>query len=198
MEKTLIKAKEALNNHGVIAFPTETVMGLAVYYDDRTAYDKLNRIKRRPEDKPYTMMVKDIYQIDKYAIIDERIKKVIKAFMPGPITLLLSAKDDLPSWVTHNSGVIGIRIPENEIGLALLKVLDKPILVPSANRSGEKPAINSKEVEVIFHNEVDFIISGEAGLAKPSTIISMLNNEMKVVREGPIKKEEIERIYKNL
>ena len=196
METELILAKKALDNHGVVAFPTETVMGLAIYFDDKLAYDKLNAIKRRPEDKPYTMMIKDIYEIDKYAQVSEKTSKIIRAFMPGPITLLLPAKDGLPQWVTHNSGVIGIRIPNNEIGLALLKAVEKPLLVPSANRSGEQPALDSDGVKDIFHNEVDFIISGKANLDKPSTIVSLVNDEVKVVREGPIALSQIEEVFK--
>ena len=191
MKDELALAKKALENHGVIAFPTETVMGLAIYFDDKQAYEKLNLIKRRPEAKPYTMMVKDIYEIDKYAIVDDKTRKIINAFMPGPITLLLPAKDGLPEWVTHNSGTIGIRIPVNDIGLALLKEVEKPLLVPSANRSGEAPALTSKDVENIFHNEVDFIISGASNLDKPSTIVDLTKEDIKVVREGPISLEQL-------
>ena len=191
MKQEFLKAKQALDKHGVIAFPTETVMGFAVYYDDEAAYNKLNKIKRRPEDKPYTLMVKDIYEIDKYAHVDDEVRKIINKYMPGPITLLLKAKEGLPSWVTHNSGIIGIRMPSNEIGLALLKAVEKPLLVPSANRSGEKPALNSKEVELLFHDEIDYIVSGSADLAKPSTIVDLSKQEVKVVREGPISLQEI-------
>lgn len=191
MEKEFILAKKALDNHGVIAFPTETVMGLAIYFDDKEAYEKLNFIKRRPEDKPYTMMVSDINRIDNYAYVSPKARKIINAFMPGSITLLLPAKEGLPTWVTHNSGVIGIRVPSNKIGLALLKAVDKPLLVPSANRSGDKPALDSKEVEEIFQNDVDFIVPGKANLDKPSTIVSLINDEVKVVREGPISIEQI-------
>ena len=197
MNKELELAKIALDNHGVIAFPTETVMGLAVYYDDYEAYIKLNTIKRRPEDKPYTMMVKSKEEIKKYALIDDRIQKIISAFMPGPITLLLPSKNDLPNWVTHSGSTVGIRMPSNEIGLALLKIVEKPLLVPSANRSGEKPALNSKEVADIFDKEVDFIISGEANLDKPSTIIDLTGKEIKVVREGPITLEQIQNVLKS-
>lgn len=191
MEKEFILAKKALDNHGVIAFPTETVMGLAIYFDDKEAYEKLNFIKRRPEDKPYTMMVSDINRIDNYAYVSPKARKIINAFMPGSITLLLPAKEGLPTWVTHNSGVIGIRVPSNKIGLALLKAVDKPLLVPSANRSGDKPALDSKEVEEIFQNDIDFIVPGKANLDKPSTIVSLINDEVKVVREGPISIEQI-------
>lgn len=191
MAKDLKLAKKALENHGVIAFPTETVMGLAVYYDDFIAYNKLNKIKQRPEDKPYTTMVKSQNEISKYAIVDERTQKIIDAFMPGPITLLLPAKAGLPEWVTHGGGVIGIRMPANDIGLALLKEVGKPILVPSANKSGKKPAINSEEVKVFFHNELDYIVEGEANLDKPSTILDLTKDDVKVVREGPISLSEI-------
>ena len=191
------KAKEALYKHGVIAFPTETVMGLGVLYNDRIAYDKLNEIKRRPEDKPYTLMVKDVNDISKYALIDERTQRVIDAFMPGSITILVPVKEDaVPEYVTHGTGIIGIRVPENKEALEVLKEAKLPLLVPSANRSGEKPALSDKEVKEIFGDEVDCVVSGQAKLAKPSTIVSLVNGEVKVLREGPISEEKILKIYK--
>ena len=102
-------AKERLLNHGVVAFPTETVMGLGVVFDDFEAYQKLNNIKRRPEDKPYTMMVKSTAEIQKYAVINEVTQRVIDAFMPGSITILVPVKENsVPDYVTHNTNVIGI------------------------------------------------------------------------------------------
>ena len=190
------QAKEALYKHGVIAFPTETVMGLGVLYNDRIAYDKLNEIKRRPEDKPYTLMVKDVNDISEYALIDERTQRVIDAFMPGSITILVPVKRDaVPEYVTHGTGIIGIRIPENKEALEVLKEAKLPLLVPSANRSGEKPALSDKEVKEIFGDEVDYVVSGQAKLAKPSTIVSLVNGEVKVLREGPISEEKILKIY---
>lgn len=190
------QAKEALYKHGVIAFPTETVMGLGVLYNDRIAYDKLNEIKRRPEDKPYTLMVKDVNDISEYAIIDERTQRVIDAFMPGSITILVPVKEDaVPEYVTHGTGIIGIRVPENKEALEVLKEAKLPLLVPSANRSGEKPALSDKEVKEIFGDEVDYVVSGQAKLAKPSIIVSLVNGEVKVLREGPISEEKILKIY---
>ena len=196
MEKEFGQAEEALNNHGVIAFPTETVMGLGVYFDDEEAYNKMNQIKRRPEDKPYTMMVKKVGEINKYAVLDLRAQKIIKAFMPGPITLLLPAKEGLPNQVTHGGNVIGIRIPTHKKALELLGFLDKPLLVPSANRSGETPAKNSEEVKEIFGDEVDFIVEGSAETDVPSTIVDLTKDELKVVREGAITLEEIKAVLK--
>ena len=186
------EALEALNNHQVIAFPTETVFGLGVFYDDQNAYELLNQIKRRREDKPYTLMLYDISEISKYAFIKEKYLPVLKKFMPGPLTVLLKSKDSVPGYVTHNSGVIGIRIPENKEALELLKAVKKPLLVPSANRADQKPATNDEEVRAIFDNEVAVIIKGKAVGGLPSTIIDLTGEQIKLIRKGPITLEEIE------
>ena len=193
MENLYKLAKTALNEHQVIAFPTETVFGLGVYYDDEQAYQLLNKVKRRREDKPYTLMLYDVDQIEKYAFIDEKVKNALKRFMPGPLTLLLRSKDNVPNYVTHNTGIIGVRITENKEALDLLKYLEKPLLVPSANRADQKPAMNSDEVKEIFQDEIKVIIPGKAIGGLPSTIIDLTGNEIKLIRQGPITLEDIKK-----
>ena len=178
--------KKALENHGVIAFPTETVMGLGVFYDDFEAYNKLNKVKNRPEDKPYTMMLGDTKNIAKYAYVDDRANKIIDAFMPGSITVLLKAKANVPGYVTHNTGIIGIRVPSLEDIQDMLNKVGKPLLVPSANKSGEKPAFNSEEVKNIFKDELDYIVEGKCIGGVPSTLVDLTNDNIKILREGPI------------
>ena len=185
----------ALLSGKVVAFPTETVMGLCVVYNDRKAYGLLNHIKCRPEDKPYTMMVSQIEEIDKYAYVDEKVRKVINHFMPGSLTILLKAKENVPDYVTHKSGVIGIRIPTNEEALELLKRVKVPLLVPSANKSGEKPALDSDEVRVIFTDELGGVIDGKAKGEIPSTIVDFSKNNPVLLRKGPITFENIVDIY---
>ena len=193
MKPNFIKAKEILESSKVIAFPTETVMGLGVYFDDFKAYELLNSIKRRPEDKPYTLMLGNIEDIEKYAYVDNRAKKVINTFMPGEITILLRSKDCVPSYVTHGTGVIGIRVPNKEDLLELLNFVKKPLLVPSANRSGEKPAMSSDEVKEIFKDEVYIAIEGKAIGGVPSTLVDLTDKEVKIYREGNIKLEDIKK-----
>ena len=186
-------AKKALNNHQVIAFPTETVFGLGVYYDDESAYELMNKIKRRREDKPYTLMLYDVDEINKYAYINKGVLNALKKFMPGPLTLLLKSKDNVPGYVTHNTGIIGVRIPENKEALDLLKYLEKPLLVPSANRAGEKPAMNDEEVKQIFNDEVAVIIPGKSVGGLPSTIIDLTGEEIKLIRQGPFSVDDIKK-----
>lgn len=185
------KIKKALNKHGIIAFPTETVMGLGVFYDDFEAYEKLNKVKQRREDKPYTMMLGDPKKITKYAYVDHNARKLISAFMPGSVTLLLHAKENVPSYVTHGTGVVGVRVPSLVEILDMLNQLGKPLLVPSANKAGEKPAFNSEEVKNIFGNEIDYVVEGECVGGVASTIIDLTTPEVKIIREGPVTKEMI-------
>ena len=172
-------------------------MGLACVFDDYDAYSKLNQIKRRPEDKPYTLMLKNKHEINKYAVISSSIQRVIDAFVPGSITLLVPLKvGSVPEFVTHGMPILGVRVPENEESLAVLNAIDKPLLVPSANRSGEAPALTSEEVLKIFGDEVDFVVSGEAKKSRPSTIVDLTKPTLKVVREGPISEAEILEVWK--
>ena len=191
MKKIYQEALEALNNHQVIAFPTETVFGLGVFYDDEEAYNLLNQIKRRKEDKPYTMMLSKAEDIFKYAIVDSRYLNLIKKYMPGSLTILVKSKDNVPNYITHNTGVIGIRIPTNEEALTLLEYVKKPLLVPSANRADEKPALTDKEVKDIFKDEVKVVVPGKTCQGQPSTIIDLTSSQIKLIRKGPISLEEL-------
>ena len=187
-------AFEALSNHRVIAFPTETVFGLGIFYDDEEAYHLLNKIKNRREDKPYTMMLFDVKEISKYAFIRDKYLPIINKYMPGSLTILVNAKDSVPAYVTHNTGIIGIRIPSNKEALDLLKFVKKPLLVPSANKADQKPALSADEVKAIFKDEIEVIIPGEISSGNPSTIIDLTGDEIKLIRKGPIPLEELNRL----
>ena len=194
MEKLFNKALEALNNHQVIAFPTETVFGLGVFYDDEKAYNLLNQVKNRREDKPYTMMLSDVKEISNYAFIRDKYLPIINKYMPGSLTLLVNAKSCVPAYVTHNTGVIGIRIPSNKEALDLLKFVKKPLLVPSANKADQKPALSADEVKTIFNDEIAVVIPGEISSGEPSTIIDITGDEIKLIRKGPIPLKELNRL----
>lgn len=196
MTSMLKEAKKALEESKVISFPTETVMGLGVFFDDYQAYLRLNEIKRRPEDKPYTLMLSSADDISKYAHISKQAEKIIEAFMPGPVTLLLKSKENVPGYVTHNTGVIGVRVPDMPLINELIAFVGKPLLVPSANRSGEKPFTKAIDVKNEFKDELGYIVMEDALGEKPSTIIDLTGEDVKIIREGPISLKDIERIMK--
>ena len=188
------KIKKCLTDHRIIAFPTETVMGLGIYFDDEIAFENLNRIKGRPSDKPYTLMLANKQNIQEFAYLNDKDKLIIDAFMPGPITILLRSKPNLPKWVDLGTGIIGVRVPDYEESLKVLNAAGKPLLVPSANKSGENPALNGLEVKNIFGDEVGYIIEGEAGKQKPSNIVDLTKGKINIIREGPITFEDINKV----
>ena len=193
MNSVYQEALKALNNHQVIAFPTETVFGLGVFYDDQEAYELLNKVKQRREDKPYTMMLASADDISKYADVNNKYQKLISKFMPGSLTILVKSKENVPHYVTHNTGVIGIRVPSNKEALDLLKAVKKPLLVPSANKADQKPALNENEVKAIFKDEIAVVVPGKISSGEPSTIVDLTGDEIKLVRKGPISLEELNR-----
>lgn len=197
MKNILEDALKALNEHQVIAFPTETVFGLGVFYDDYQAYNLLNKVKNRHEDKPYTMMLYDINEINKYADVDKKYLPIIEKYMPGSLTILVKAKENVPNYVTHNTKIIGIRIPSNKEALDLLSFVKKPLLVPSANKADQKPALNDEEVKAIFGKEISVIIPGKAIGGQASTIIDLTGHEIKLIRKGPIPLEELNLLINN-
>lgn len=190
------EAAEILRNGGLIGFPTETVFGLGVIFDNKDAYSRLINVKRRPPEKPFTLMLADPKDVKKYAELNEVSKKLVKAFMPGQFTLITKAKSGLPSWCVSKEGNIGIRIADYQMVRDLIRLTGKPLLVPSANKSGEPPANTTKEVEIIFKDELDAIVEGETTSKTPSTIVMVNDEYTDVIRDGVITIDEIRKVIK--
>ena len=186
--------KEKILSSEVIAFPTETVYGVGVIYDDEEAFERLVKAKERRPDKPFTLMLGNTKDIEKYAYVNEKIKKLINKYMPGEITLLLKPKEGLYPWVTLNSAYIGIRVPDYREVCEMINSLGKPMLVTSANMSGEPVCKNYKEVCEVFDKRISLIVDGKTRSSKPSTIV-ICDDEIKLIREGNISFEEIKNVW---
>ena len=190
----LDEAAEILKNGGLIAFPTETVFGLGVVYDDKQAYDRLVSVKRRPPEKPFTLMLADIEDIEKYAKLNPISKALIKNFMPGQFTMITDAQPGLPGWCVSEIGRVGIRIADYDLIRNLIRRTGKPLLVPSANRSGEEPSTTSSEVSKVFGDELDAVIEGESISNTPSTVVLVEEKFTHVFREGVVTMDQIREV----
>lgn len=190
-KKDINECVKILKNGGILAFPTETVFGLGVISSSEIAFSKLVETKKRPPNKPFTMMCSKLEQVDNYVEINETTKKVVKAFMPGPITIVAKAKKNVPSYLDLKSGFIGFRIPDDEFVLKMIDKVGSALLVPSANPSNEAPALTDKEVIKYFDNEIDGLVEGVCDKLSPSTVVKINESEITVLREGPISKEQI-------
>lgn len=185
-------AAKLLSDGGLIAFPTETVFGLGVIYNNKSSYDRLILVKNRPPEKPFTLMCADTIDVTKYAYIDDRAKKLINKFMPGQFTIILKAKDCLPDYVISKEGNVGIRISSDDLIRDLIRKVGKPLLVPSCNKSGQAPLTNSNDVIKEFNSEIDGVILGESASNVASTIV-LVSDDIKIIREGLISKDDIKR-----
>ena len=186
----LDEAASILKEGGLIAFPTETVFGFGVIFDNKASYNRLISVKRRPPEKPFTLMLSDVEQIEQYAYVDDRANKLIKKYMPGQFTIIMKAKEKLPPYCVSKEGNVGIRISSDDMVRNLIRKVGKPLLVPSANKSGEPPLTKSKDVISIFDKEIDGIIIGESTSNVPSTIV-LIDKDVHILREGLISKEDI-------
>lgn len=189
----LNEAAELLKKGEVIAFPTETVYGLGVVYDNKEAYDKLVEVKRRPPFKPFTLMLADPEDVEKYANLNEAGRKLVKAFMPGPFTLITDAKPGLPKWCLSEIGRVGVRVADYDLIRELIRKTGKPLLVPSANRAGEEPGRTAQQVFDTFGDEFPAVIEGKTFDSMPSTVVMVEEKYTHVFREGPIKIEDIKK-----
>lgn len=178
----------------IIAFPTETVFGLGVIYDNQKAFNDLVNIKKRQADKPFTLMLAFTRDIQKYAETNPAIDEIINTFLPGELTLLLKPKKDLPYHVTLGSHYIGIRVSNSLNVVNLISLVGKPLLVPSANKREEKPALTTQEVLDIFQGEISGVLEGVTISHTPSTIVK-IDDKIELVREGSIPFATIKKVW---
>lgn len=179
----------------VIIFPTDTVYGIGTQIFDLEGIKRIYKIKNRPLNKPLACLCSNINQIEDIAILNDDAKKLIKAFLPGALTLILESQNIVKEKIGYNT--IGVRIPNSKIAL---DILDKngPMLTTSVNDSGEAPMNSYIEIKNKYDKLVDEIYDNYNNpiLEIPSTVVSLINNNLIILREGTIKKEEIERILK--
>ena len=185
------KLVEILKNDGVISVPTDTVFGVCARMNSKIAHDNLIKVKNRPISKSFPIMCADIEQIKNVAIVTEREEKLINVFMPGPITLVLKKNKELPSYVTNGKETIAIRMATSKALEELIQKLGCPLFMTSANQSGEPTCENLDEIEKSCPL-LDGMMEGSVVFSKSSTIVDCSSDEIKLLREGPITKEQIE------
>lgn len=185
---------QILKNDGVICIPTDTVWGMCARINSEQAREKLAKIKRRPVSKSFPVMCLDEEQARSIAIVDENAAKLMRALMPGPVTLVLRKRPEVLAYVNNAgegmSDELAIRMAPAGVLKELLRKTGSPIFLTSANVSGDEVCKTLDEIEELFP-ELDGALEGEAAGGEPSTIVDCTNREIKIQRPGPISREEI-------
>lgn len=179
----------------LVAFPTETVYGLGADALNPLAVARIFELKERPSFDPLIVHVADKKELDKLIIAaDERVFRLIDKFWPGPLTMILPKSDIVPDIVTSGLTTVGIRMPDNEIALELIRMAGCPVAAPSANKFGRISPTNAGHVKKQLP-DVDYILDGgNTKVGIESTIIAITDRGFQVLRSGIITREEIEEI----
>ena len=188
------KIINSLISGGILAFPTDTVFGLGCIMD-RKAIEKIYEVKGRSFDKPLPMMCSNLKMIEEVAYVSEKAKKIIDAFVPGPLTLIFKKKENVEDYITQGKKTIGIRVPDDAFILDMIDSLGMPLMVTSANNSGEPSLAKWKDVYGIMKGKIDGIVCEDARGEVSSTIIDV-SDDIKILREGPISLAQIMEVIK--
>ena len=187
-------AVRALNQGELVAIPTETVYGLAGSAFNEQAIQKIFQLKNRPTCNPLILHTHSINEVLKFVKeIPPSAMKLVEAFWPGPLTLLLPKKSNIPLSVTAGSHLVAVRIPNHTVTLNLLKQLDFPIVAPSANPYTRISPTNSKMVYEYFGDELPCILEGDiCSKGIESTIVGFQDHVPVIYRQGAISVDAIE------
>ena len=187
------RAAECLRNGGLVAVPTETVYGLAGNGLSPEIIEHIYEIKGRPAVKPISLMVPDAEAMDSVCVdVPRQAKKLAERFWPGPLTIVLLAKDSIPEILRAGGKTVGLRCPRQVQTLSLLKTLEFPLAVPSANPSGKESPKSAEEVLRYFDGKIDAVIDGGVcDLGRESTLLDMSTTPYRILRQGSLPAQEI-------
>jgi len=186
------EASKVVKNGGLIIYPTDTVYGLGCYPFNAKAVERIFRTKGERKEKPLPILGSDMECVQKIAYLNENARKIAERFWPGPLTLVVPKKQALPDIVTCGLGSVGVRIPNHKIALLLISLCGGLLVGTSANKTGEKPPKTAHEAAEQLGEHVDIVLdAGPTPLRRESSVLDLTSKKPKMLREGPIKLEEI-------
>ncbi|HEY3594897.1 MAG TPA: L-threonylcarbamoyladenylate synthase [Polyangiaceae bacterium] len=181
--RKLRRAVEALEAGEVIGYPTDTVYGLGCDLFNKHAIDRLYQIKQMNRSQLLAFICPDLSNVARYAIVEKATFRVLKHYLPGPYTFVLEATREVPKLVQTKRRTIGVRIPNHEIILALVRAFGRPIISTTAAPHGEEPYVDPDEIDTRFKG-LAMVLDGGPGGLKPTTVVDLTTAEPTVIREG--------------
>jgi tRNA threonylcarbamoyl adenosine modification protein (Sua5/YciO/YrdC/YwlC family) len=185
-QRLIRQAAQLIQSGGIGAVPTDSAYSLVCRLDDKTAVEKLRRIRGVDDKHHLTLLVRDLSEIATYARVDNRQYRQLKSALPGPYTVILEATKEVPRRLSHPSRkTIGVRVPENPILLALLAEVGEPLIGTTLQLPGDDHMLSDPdEVRERLDKQIDVVIDGGAGTLEPTTIIDLSGDEPVLLREG--------------
>ena len=181
--RKIARAVAALEAGEVIGYPTDTVYGLGCDLMSKRGVDRLYAIKGMPRSHPLAFICPDLADIARYAIVEKPVYRVLRHFLPGPYCFVVEATREVPKLVQSKRRTVGIRIPNNEVVLALARALGRPIISTTAQRGDEGPFVDPDEIDDAFNGLAMVLDAGGGGIV-PTTVIDLTRSPPEVIREG--------------
>jgi len=186
--RQILRAAEVLQRGGIIVYPTDTVYAFGCDIYQHRAVEKIAKLKGiRPKKADFSFIFSDLSQLSDYAkLVDNRIFKMMKAYLPGPYTFILHARNNVPKLFQSSKKTIGIRIPDNNIAIELVRELGHPMMTTSIHDEDELIEYTT-DPELIYDKykkSVDAIINGGYGNNEPSTVVDCTTEEPTILRQG--------------
>lgn len=178
------KAVEILRQGGLVIYPTDTVYGLGCSLFNKKGIEKIYDIKKHDRKQPFSFICADLKDISRYAIVSDFAYKTMKRLLPGPYTFVLEASRLVPKIILPKRQTTGIRVPDNAICLALVGELGEPIISTSVKNDKGEFISDPREIEETFRRRVDLVIDGGILSSEPSSILSLMEDEVEVIRVG--------------
>ena len=193
-------AAQVIKDGGLVLFPTETVYGIGANAFNDEAVKNIFVAKGRAQDNPLILHIANIEMLDEIAEnITELEYKLMDAFWPGPFTIILNKKQGIANEATCGGDTVGVRMPSNRIAYELIKRAGVPVAAPSANISGRPSGTNLEDIIEELSDKVDFIIDGgESEIGLESTVVRVIDGEIKILRPGKITKEDMIQITEHV
>jgi len=186
------EASEVVKSRGLVVYPTDTVYGLGCDPFNLRAVKRVFKVKGERKQKPLPILASDIQFIQKIAYLNERVRKIADRHWPGPLTLVIPKKPTLPNVVTCGLPSVGVRIPNHTVAIQLISFCNGLLVGTSANKTEEKPPKTAQEATKQLGKQVDIVLDGgPTPLGQESSIVDLTSKKPKMLREGPIKLEDI-------
>ncbi len=193
-EESIRLAGELLAKGQIVAMPTETVYGLAADAFNGSAVSQIFAAKGRPQDNPLIVHISDVCQVKILAgDFPEKARKLAEKFWPGPLTMILPKRPEIPDEVTCGLDTVGIRFPSNETAQAIIAAAGTPLAAPSANRSGSPSPTSAQHVFDDMEGRIPLIIDGgECEVGLESTVITLATETPVLLRPGAVTHAQLE------
>ncbi|MCY7134402.1 L-threonylcarbamoyladenylate synthase [Streptococcus gordonii] len=185
------KIEKTLAAGGAVVLPTETVYGLFAQALNEEAVERIYELKRRPRDKALNLNVTSLEEI--YAFSKNQptyLNQLYQAFLPGPLTIILQANDQVPTWINSGMDTVGFRIPKHSVTLDLIRKYG-PLIGPSANLSGKVSGTSFQQIVMDFQEQVSGVEDDAALTGQDSTILDLSGEKARILRQGAITREDI-------